>query len=341
MYERVKVARRWQKLGSLTATFASMSVFAIAGCGNASATVVATRQADTQVLLLPVLTGGSVGWCITVAVGGGCPVSRLKRGPIIAEYWTSAPGVRAIGAEDSGPPKRGAMNRADGFALTTSNVAAVAVDGSGSITTRREPGLPHGVRAVVLRVQGAWAPEVKVPSLFGRPPHEAPAGLPHLIPLDRTGARIPQQSEVGASAIQEIPGRSWKRPASAPRGPCQLRSAPLRDLVANAGFVSTRPKPVRGLIGRPFLSCASNSYSLEGWQLVASVLLDAGHPGSTPAPLPAMRPVSGHPGLVEAPVAEGQALARRIPGAWIVVARGKSLRQRLTVLEHLQAKLRV
>ncbi len=95
------------------AMIACASALVMCGCGESSATVMVTRQAGAEVLLLPVLRGGAAGWCITVAPGGGCPIFRLKRGPIVAEFW--------IG--------EGASNRAEGFALTTGAVAAVAVDG--------------------------------------------------------------------------------------------------------------------------------------------------------------------------------------------------------------------
>lgn len=99
----------------------------------------------------------------------------------------------------------------------------------------------------------------------------------------------------------------------------------------------TRATHMADVIGRPFLSCASTSYSYEGWPLVAAILLDAGHPGSMPASLPAMTALPGHPGVFAAPVAEGQALARRIKGAWLAVAQGHNLAQRLMLLDHLSA----
>jgi len=96
-----------------------------------------------------------------------------------------------------------------------------------------------------------------------------------------------------------------------------------------------------GLIGRGFLSCASASYSLAGWPLLATVLVSASHPGAPPPNLPALKPIPGHPGLFEAPGAageEGTLFARRVPGAWLVVSRAKAA-QRLALLDRLRVVL--
>jgi hypothetical protein len=46
--------------------------------------------------------------------------------------------------------------------------------------------------------------------------------------------------------------------------------------------------------GRPFLTCASAVVRIEGRRFVAAVLLDAKHPGDSPAPLPgAVRQADG------------------------------------------------
>jgi hypothetical protein len=328
--------------GSRSAAWASAmivcaSAFAMCGCGESSATVVATRQAGAEVLLLPVLRGGAAGWCITVAAGGGCPIFRLKHGPIVAEFWNVGTGVKPIFAENTIPDNTKSTDRAEGFALTTRQVAAVAVDGSRPIATRRGPGLPQGLRSVAVRIHGAWAPEVETPSLFGRPPHKAPAGLPRFTPLGRAGKPLAQRNEEGPLVVHKLAGRSWSPPAPEPAGACQLRAAQLHGLVTNAGFVVTHAKPVNGLMGRPFLSCASTSYSLAGWPMVGSVLLDARQPGAQPSSLPGMRAVTGSTGVFDALGSNGPMVARRVPGAWLVVSGGEGEAQRRTLLEHLRA----
>jgi hypothetical protein len=50
-----------------------------------------------------------------------------------------------------------------------------------------------------------------------------------------------------------------------------------------------------------------------------------------------MEPLARHAGFFQVPVAQGEAVARRIPSAWLIVARGSGIAQRLLVLEHLHA----
>jgi hypothetical protein len=321
--------------------WACASTFVVCGCGESSAAIVTTRQSGLEVLLLPVLRGGAAGWCIAVAPGGGCPISRLKNGPIVAENWIAGGGVKSIGAGNAIRANTEPSDRAEGFALTTSQVAAVAVDGSRPIATRRGPGLPQGLREVVVRVHGAWAPEVEKPSLFGRPPHMAPAGLPRFTPLRRAGAPLTQRSEEGPLAVHELAGRSWSPPAAEPAGACQLRTSQLHGLVMEAGFVVTRATPVSGLFGQPLLSCASESYTFKGWPMVASVLLDARQPGSQPGPLPRMRGVTGSAGVFYALGSNGPMVARRVTGGWLVVSGGDGEAQRLTLLGHARAATHV
>ncbi len=137
----------------------------------------------------------------------------------------------------------------------------------------------------------------------------------------------------------EVAGRSWSPPAPEPAGACELRAAQLHGLVTNAGFVVTRAKPVNGVIGRPFLSCASASYSLEGWPMVGCVLLDARQPGTRPDSLPGVRAVTGSTDVFDALGSNGPMVARRVPGAWLVVSGGEGEAQRRTLLERLRAKV--
>ncbi len=300
---------------------ASTCTFAAYGCGGSSATVMLARQVGREVLLLPILRGGAAGWCITVVSGDGCQIDRLKRGPILAEFWIVERG----------------KSQAEGFAVTTSAVTAVEIRGSRPVSTRREPGLPQGLRALVVTARGAWAPEVKTPSLFGQPPHMAPSHLPRFIPLNRDGKPLPRDNEEGSLVNQPRRGKGWKPPASEPAGACELRTVELHRLVTNAGFVVTHATPVDDLFGRPFLSCASTSYSLQGWPIVASVLLDARHPGSRPARLPHMRVVAGSGDVFDALGSNGPMVARRIPGAWLVVSGGYGEARRQRLLKHLRA----
>ncbi|MGC2374142.1 MAG: hypothetical protein WA484_09740 [Solirubrobacteraceae bacterium] len=103
----------------------------------------------------------------------------------------------------------------------------------------------------------------------------------------------------------------------------------------------TKVRPHREVYGREFVSCAYTAYLFKNWPIVAGVLLDASHPGTTPASLPAMLPLQGHPGIFQGPGDEGETIARRIAGAWLLVAKGQGLRQRLSLLRHLHAAVHI
>ena len=302
----LKALRTGQNLSGrcITVACGTVALLGSSSCGLAHQDAPGLRAVRASVFVLPDITGGSVGWCITEAPGLGC-VMQVFRGPIVAEAWYG----------QSPPP------RTEGFALTTSKVATVSVDGDLAIPTHREPQLPDGLRAVVVR-----APRLRLG-----------LGLKklHFTPFDQRGRPMMQATGEGVPASTIAQGRGWTKPQPEPPGICALASSHVVGLTTSAGFVVTRVGHFAHLIGQPFLSCASNSYSLDGWQLVGSVLINAANPGSTPAALPGMTPLPGHPGVFQALAAEGEMLAQRIPGAWLVVARGSGNEQRLRLLEHL------
>lgn len=304
-------------------------------CSNAGG--VSASAIHQPVLLLPDVTGGVAGWCITRTVRGGCQIESPGGAAIVGEAWGSQYG--GMGGESSQPAT-------EGFALTTSDVAAVSVDGSSAIPTRREPELPAGLRAVVVAVRGGPVRKVSVPRLFGGKPRVllVPKSFPRFTPLNSNGRAIAQRGTPPASLAFRVPGRGWSHPAVPTYGLCRIRALPLHGLEAPEGFVVTRLRPRiawRGRpfrkIARPYLSCASNSYNYSGWPLVASVLIDAMHPGVAPASFLGMKPLPGHPGAFQALCAQGEMVARRIRGAWLIVANGRDNAQRMVVLEHLRA----
>jgi hypothetical protein len=287
-------------------TWCSVCLFACSPCGSSAGSTLAWRATSTQVQLLPELTGGVAGWCITDAPGMGCPVSETFRGPIVAESWLGY-----------GPPVR-----TEGFALTTGDVAAVSVEGGPAIPTRGAPELPGGLREVVVRAPGRIV-----------------GAFPHFTALDAAGRTLMGAGKAGVPTSVTSPGKPWARPQREPRGICELKSTRLGGLVATAGFVVSRAVPFTGVGGRSFLSCASNSYTFDGWPLVGSVLVDGARPTAPPAALPGMKSIPHSRGLFDAVGANGTMVARRIPGAWLVVSGGRAEQQRLAVVAHLRATL--
>ncbi|MFZ2050703.1 MAG: hypothetical protein WB698_05855 [Solirubrobacteraceae bacterium] len=109
-----------------------------------------------------------------------------------------------------------------------------------------------------------------------------------------------------------------------------------------SGGVVSQIEPHTDVRGRELLNCAHSYYMLNGqWPLEAYVLLDAVHPGAAPASLPGMRPLARRRGVFIGPGPEHEELARRILGAWLVVAEGENTSQRLRLLEHLHVALRL
>jgi hypothetical protein len=211
--------------------------------------------------------------------------------------------------------------------LTSGEVADVSVDGGASIPTRSEPGLPYGLRAVLLEAEGVSLPE------FLR------QHRPKVTPIDSAGHVLSQPSGRFLPRGYELESASWQRPARPTHGACQLSGA-VPGLVPELGNSVAHIRPFRGVIGRPFLSCGDTQYSVDNWPLDAGVVLDATRPGGEPASLPLMKSVPGYPGYWQAPGVNGTVLGRRIHGAWLLVDGGSGFGQRLAVLSHLKAAIR-
>jgi hypothetical protein len=290
------------------AVSACLFTMSCSGAGRASSIV--EKQ---EILLVPPIVAGWAGWCMTTSPGGGCAAGR-SRPPIIAETWesSSAPAVTV------------------GYALTTSQVGSVSVEGRSPLLTHADRVLPDGLRTVVIEIPGL------------NPEHEL---LPHFTPLNAKGYRMPQPPGLGneirhGTLASGVPIRNVKNPAHPTSGVCRIRQARLVGLTAQEGSVITVVKAYSGLIGRGFVSCASTSYNLNGWPLLACTLLAAARPGMDPPMLPGIRSLPNHPGIFEAPGPEGRLLARRVHGGWLVAARAK-FQQRLTLIEHLHVTVQV
>jgi hypothetical protein len=264
-----------------------------------------------KVLLVPPMGGGEGGWCMTTTPGVCASLdSRAVSDPMIAETWFG----------------QGPLRVDEGVVLTTGEVETVSINGQ-VVSTRTESVLPDRLRTAVV--------ELRERSLLG------PRPRPRFTALDSTGTAIPQKMPPHTQLLFHVPSRMWKSPATEPKGVCQLNTTPFVGLVTEGGSVMTRASPRREMIGREFVSCTSVQYLVKGWPIIAGVLLDASHPGTTPASLPAMQLLQGHPGVFHGPGVEGETVARRIPGAWVLVAKGEGLLQRLTLLEHLHVVVHV
>jgi hypothetical protein len=278
--------------------------------------------AGFDVRLSPALDGGQYGWCVGVEehagviAGGGCSTAPVAATPL------------AMQLSDSSVSSR----QEDIVVLVTPQVAAILVNGRRRVRTLTLPGLPYGLRAarvvIPLRIKTNPSGRRGIASL----------PEPKLAALDARGRVIPNR------IVHEAPtfSRSTPRGVSA-TGPCRLQAAGLPGLAAQWGHVAAAIRPFPGeLVGRSFFSCIDTEYYLHHWPLDAAILLDAARPGAPPAAIPGLTPVSGEHGYLNGPGDfKGELTATRVGNAWLVVAGGSGLVQRMEVLRHLTATVKL
>lgn len=260
--------------------------------------------------LVPPVQGGWAGWCTVTRRGGqrkgsSCPVDPTVKGsPIINESWSAS----------SPPPTT------EGEALTLGEVRSVSVNGGAPIATRAVKDIPEGLRSVVVEIDGERS--------LRQDPHS-------FTPLDARGQAIPNRGR--PSPGFDMGARFWKHPEHPPAGVCAIEARGLKELQPQWGHVATAIKPVKGIVGEGFASCADTEYYLNKWPLDVGVLLDTSKPGSKPIELPNAKPIEGHQGMVASEGWNGAITAQRRGNAWLAVEGGSGQEQRIAALEHLEA----
>jgi len=287
-----------------------------AGCGTDPDPAVVKHEA---VLLLPPLEAGGLGWCLRTirqAEEEGCPAARAGA-PIIAETL-----------ETSSPPPE-----AQGVDLTTSRVAYVSIDGT-LLPTRTEAGLPENLRVV------AWAIPGETQNSAGFPPRPVPFDAQKNAMRQTTHGTSVRLG--GNGLLQEVQTRTLSKAGSRSPGPCVLTASGLSKLVvASRSVIIGAIHAYRGLIGEPFLACATTSFTLNGWPIAATVLISAVHPERPPPKLPDSESIPAEQGIVQGLGQAGEDVARRLPTGWLVVSKGENAAQRMTLLRHLRATVSV
>lgn len=292
------------------------------GVGGVSAAATGARAAaGFGVRLSPALDGGQYGWCVGVEehaglIGyGACGMTPMASMPLATQLSGSSASARKEGI----------------VVLVTPQVRAILVNGRRRVPTLTLPGLPYGLRAarVVIPLQIKTYPD-------GRR-GIASIPRPKLTPLDARGRAIPS----GFASEEPVPSRSRPLGDSA-TGPCRLRAVGIPGLVAKWSHVAAAVRPFPGeLVGRGFFSCIDTEYYLHHWPLDAAILLDAAHPGTAPAVIPGLTAVRSEHGYFNGPGDfKGELTATRIGNAWLVLAGGSGLAQRIEVLRHLTATVR-
>jgi hypothetical protein len=325
---RRRQALRRKRVGAAAAGLASLGLLttwlAAGGssksAGRAHARFLPFERAQKRATLggwriSPSLEGGSYGWCIREDSGGSC--ATLPTDTVV----TRLAGKRAVSIGTlAGNTGNGHEERIT--ALLSSSVHAVLANGRATtVVTHAE--LPYGLRLAEIDV---------VRASYG-------SATPPLLAVDTHGKPLGYLNEESTGGSRE--SRWWQKPARGAPGPCQIRARGLRALEPEWGHVAAaiHPYPTK-IIGRAFFSCADTEYYLHNWPLVAAILLDAQHPGSSPAAIPGMKQVTGASGLFDAPGDwHGDITAMRHANAWLVVAGGSGLSQRIDVLPHVTASI--
>jgi hypothetical protein len=266
--------------------------------------------------IAPSLTGGSTGWEVRSGGGGSCCSVPVRGEPLAGGITVDSRSGYDTATFLAGP-----------------ELAAVQVAGHRIPITTVPGHLPFGLRLVQVKIEhphAGQAPPAQTP--------QVPWPTRPMLALDSRGRALEPSKTPDE---QLIPTRWWQRPQAPASGPCRLSAHGLRGLSAQwghvAGAIAPYPRPIAG---RAFSSCIDTEYYLHGWPLDAAILLDAGHPGSPPAPIPGLSAAPGARGFLNGPGGfQGDITAARLGDAWLAVAGGRGLAQRLEVLRHLTATI--
>jgi hypothetical protein len=264
------------------------------------------------VVFSPQLDGGGSGWCVSFSEGGVQMIGGCAGVPVASE---------PIAMRLTNGSSRSHVETI--YLLTTPQVASVLVEGR-RFPTLAVAELPYGLRAarVLLPARSRISPS-------GRRTYVVRTHEPSMVALDAHGRPI--RSHVERGVFESLSGSG--------KGPCSLRASGLPGLTAQWSHVASAIRPLAGRpIGAAFFSCIDTEYYLRHWPLDAAVLLDATHPGALPGAIPGLSPIAGMPRFFEGPGEfKGNLTAIRKGDAWLVVAGGSSLAQRIDVLVHLTA----
>lgn len=291
------------------------------------------RVSSEEVALVPPHYAGVGGWCLRV----------LRRGGTAAGCWTkerlvtarrplgpfTGPIIAASASSNSIFVARGGGSTVvDVGLLVAPQVAAVAVGAHSWIATRGNTLLPDHLRGAIVRVRsGKLLPQLRIDDFAAR---------------NKTGKRLTSTGVLGMPLAFEVGAREWGHGEREPRGVCSLRVHGKSGLIFQSGSVMTQAVPHPDVRGREFVDCMHSVYmDGNGHPIEANILLDAAHPGATPAALPGMKALRGHPGIYVGPGPADQELARRARGAWLLVGEGESVDNRLAFLEHAHVMLRM
>jgi hypothetical protein len=211
----------------------------------------------------------------------------------------------------------------------------VSSEGGQNISTSVKPTLPNGLRGAAIAIYG----------LRGHGPPPIRPRCPAVVALDESGRAIKHYSDRTSIPLERTLGDTqlWDAapepafescavrirdlsiachlPTTPPPGICEFTILRLpAQTGALRGAVVTRIIGYQNIVGHSLLSCVDITFSFKGESAFESaILLDAAKPGSDPPALPGMQPLAGHHGVFVTLGENGEIVARRIRGAWLVV----------------------
>ncbi len=324
---RAQGRRRWSTLGVLLAAAllasgsaaAAIATFLDTGSAPLTGAVpgITAQLLRYDIPITPDLEPGNAGWCseprfsikngaADTSGGGTCSPAASPDAPVILAGGEPISNERDLLAR----AHRRLTNHEGQIGLfwmvVSSRVAAVRLRPGDVVSSRRDPRLPAGWRAVV-----AFAPGLSsIGSNF------AP------LPLDRTGHPIVERPPVSSLESLSSGGvtatRSYDPAGTAPT-PCSIQAVHRSSVTAQWEVVATRaPALGPAVAGNVLFSCARSWFSIRGQSQApsAAVLLDAQDPRHSAPPLPGLKP-AGSPGVFID--ASAQIVARRVGRAWLVV----------------------
>jgi hypothetical protein len=322
------MVRRMLRARIVTALLATVLVAAahVPGAAGSAATGGVASEERYEPILVPNMLTGYVGWSVVLrreGVGGvyGRIVPRPGERILALIIFRLAPGpVDAV---------RGAL-------ITSAEVGSVTVGKGPLIPTSSAPGLAFGLRVASFDIPVTGRAEAS--RLLSR------KRLLRLGAFNVVGEPFPPYANGsqhpfsgGGYADDPLEASFWTGTESGINGACPLTAHGLPGLTPVRGSVVADVRPMAGLSGRPFLSCTDVRYQYRADELDAAVLVDATHPGVTPAAIPGTKPLRGHRGVVQSRFPGAGVVARRIPQGWLLVRGGSDPKQRLDVLAHLRA----
>lgn len=309
----VKGHRRWRRRRPIV-VLAAVLVFS----GSAAAAVVIETQKSAPLAgALPELLGsryalqvepdlrtGHAGWCIKLH-------TALAHGAALPNPETCVPAGRSPVVTSGGIARVSATTGATRglllYAVVTGRVAALKAPNGARILPISSPGLPDGWRAAIT---------IETRPRFSR------RGATTLTPLNATGARI-RLSPTRPTVFPAVE----VNPRARHRG-CRITAARPAHIRLLKAYGLREPLPQFVPTANGFLSCYSITFDFRRRTSTATVLVNAQHPGASPAALPGFIELRFHRSVWTRPAVgagkpypgpTGRLFAERFNGGWLVV----------------------